>query len=64
MQHFSISPKEMIASLWRNRSLIKALARREVVGRYRGSVTPVIEQAREVPECASVRLDNARDRLC
>jgi lipopolysaccharide transport system permease protein len=38
MQHFSISPKEMIASLWRNRSLIAALVKREVVGRYRGSV--------------------------
>jgi lipopolysaccharide transport system permease protein len=38
MQHFSISPKEMIASLWRNRSLIAVLAKREVVGRYKGSV--------------------------
>ena len=37
MQNFSISPKEMAASLWRNRSLIKALTQREVVGRYRGS---------------------------
>jgi lipopolysaccharide transport system permease protein len=37
MQHFSISPKEMIASFWRNRSLILALSKREVVGRYRGS---------------------------
>lgn len=38
MQNFSISPKEMLASLWRNRSLTKALVKREVVGRYRGSV--------------------------
>jgi lipopolysaccharide transport system permease protein len=37
MQHFSISPKEMIAGFWRNRSLILALSKREVVGRYRGS---------------------------
>lgn len=38
MNAFSISPREMAASLWRNRSLTFALARREVVGRYRGSV--------------------------
>jgi lipopolysaccharide transport system permease protein len=37
MQNFSISPREMITSLWRNRSLILALIKREVVGRYRGS---------------------------
>jgi len=37
MQHFPASPKEMLASLWRNRSLIEALIRREIVGRYRGS---------------------------
>ncbi|HHK0539077.1 TPA: ABC transporter permease [Pseudomonas aeruginosa] len=37
MQHFSSSPKEMVASLWRNRSLIGAMIKREVVGRYRGS---------------------------
>lgn len=28
----------MVASLWRNRNLIAALTRREVIGRYRGSV--------------------------
>lgn len=38
MRNFSISPKEMIASFWRNRKLIRTLVRREVVGRYRGSV--------------------------
>ncbi|MCD2450807.1 ABC transporter permease [Methylicorpusculum oleiharenae] len=38
MQHFSIYPQEMLASVWRNRSLIKALVKREVIGRYRGSV--------------------------
>lgn len=38
MQHFSISPREAAASLWRNRSLIFALSKREVIGRYHGSV--------------------------
>jgi lipopolysaccharide transport system permease protein len=31
------SPRELVASLWRNRELIKTLVKREVVGRYRGS---------------------------
>ena len=38
MQQFSTSPKEIVASFWRNRCLIKALVKREVIGRYRGSV--------------------------
>lgn len=42
MQHFSISPKEMIASVWRNRSLIRALIKREVLGRYRGSFLGIL----------------------
>jgi len=42
MQNFSTSPREMVASLWRNRSLIKALAQREVIGRYRGSVMGIL----------------------
>ncbi|MDE2422936.1 MAG: ABC transporter permease [Betaproteobacteria bacterium] len=37
MVNFSTSPKEMLACLWRNRELIKALTKREVLGRYRGS---------------------------
>lgn len=37
MQDFSASPKEMVASLWRNRELIWVSAKREVLGRYRGS---------------------------
>jgi homopolymeric O-antigen transport system permease protein len=37
MQYFSISPREMIGSFWRHRSLIKALVKRDVIGRYRGS---------------------------
>lgn len=38
MLHFSASPTEMLASLWRHRELIRASAKREVLGRYRGSV--------------------------
>ncbi|MBU4609196.1 ABC transporter permease [Achromobacter sp. GG226] len=37
MQAFSASPRELVASLWRNRALIGASAKREVLGRYRGS---------------------------
>ena len=37
MQHFSATPKEMFACLWRHRDLILASARREVLGRYQGS---------------------------
>jgi len=38
MQNFSASPREMVASLWRNRALIRSLVKREVVGRYKGSM--------------------------
>ena len=38
MRSFSATPLEMIASLWRNRGLIHISAKREVLGRYRGSV--------------------------
>lgn len=38
MQRFSVSPLEIPVSIWRNRALIGALARREVISRYRGSV--------------------------
>lgn len=37
MRNISSSPLEMLASLWRNRELIISSARREVLGRYRGS---------------------------
>jgi lipopolysaccharide transport system permease protein len=37
MQDFSASPREMVASFWRNRSLIYVLSKREVAGRYKGS---------------------------
>jgi lipopolysaccharide transport system permease protein len=42
MQDFSISPRETVASLWRNRNLIKVLVKREVVGRYRGSIMGIL----------------------
>ncbi len=38
MQRHSIAPTELIDSFWRNRKLITALIKREVVGRYRGSM--------------------------
>ena len=37
MRDFPATPVEMVASLWRNRSLIHSSAKREVLGRYRGS---------------------------
>jgi lipopolysaccharide transport system permease protein len=37
MRDFPATPIEMVASLWRNRSLIHASTKREVLGRYRGS---------------------------
>ena len=38
MRAFSTSPAAMLTELWGNRELIKASAKREVLGRYRGSV--------------------------
>ena len=38
MQNFSGSPREMVASLWRNKGLIRNLVHRDVVGRYQGSI--------------------------
>jgi len=38
MQHFRTTPFEMVGSLWRNRGLIATLTKREVMGRYRGSL--------------------------
>ena len=43
MRHFSASPIEMFASLWRNRELIKASAKREggkIVGFQKWIVRP------------------------
>lgn len=42
MRDFSITPVELVASLWRHRSLIAASAKREVLGRYRGSVMGIL----------------------
>lgn len=42
MQNFSFSPKEAGLSLWRNRSLIITMVKREVIGRYRGSVMGIL----------------------
>ena len=42
MQNFSTSPREMVASLWRNRGLVRALVQREVLGRYRGSFMGIL----------------------
>ncbi|MGX2040488.1 ABC transporter permease [Methylocaldum sp. MU1018] len=42
MQNFSLAPREMITTIWRNQVLIRALIKREVVGRYRGSVLGIL----------------------
>jgi lipopolysaccharide transport system permease protein len=42
MQNFSVAPAEITRSLWRNRSLIRSLVQREVVGRYRGSFLGIL----------------------
>jgi lipopolysaccharide transport system permease protein len=42
MQNFPATPREIAASLWRNRSLVKASIKREVLGRYRGSVMGIL----------------------
>lgn len=38
MQTFPVLPHEIAVSLWRNRDLVAALIKREVIGRYRGSI--------------------------
>lgn len=38
MLEFSISPIEMLARPWRNRGLLRTMTRREIQGRYRGSL--------------------------
>jgi lipopolysaccharide transport system permease protein len=38
MQNCSASPKGMAVSFWKNRHLIKLLVKREILGRYRGSM--------------------------
>jgi lipopolysaccharide transport system permease protein len=38
MQQFSVNPTELVRSAWLNRGLLKTLIRREILGRYRGSM--------------------------
>ena len=38
MRNFSASPQEMFATFWRNRQLVFQMSKREITGRYRGSV--------------------------
>ncbi len=42
MQNFSIHPKEIGISFWRNRGLIWQMSKREILGTYRGSVLGVL----------------------
>lgn len=42
MQHYSSTPREIVSSFWRNRSLIGISVKREVLGRYRGSVMGIL----------------------
>jgi homopolymeric O-antigen transport system permease protein len=42
MKDFAVTPREMFASAWRNRELIKASVTREVLGRYRGSFLGIL----------------------
>lgn len=42
MQFFSSSPRELVATIWRNRGLVHALVQREVVARYRGSFAGIL----------------------
>jgi lipopolysaccharide transport system permease protein len=42
MQNFSTSPKEAVTSFMRNRGLIRTLIKREVIGRYRGSIFGIL----------------------
>lgn len=42
MRHHSISPISMFTSLWCNRNLVASLVKREVTGRYKGSIFGVL----------------------
>jgi lipopolysaccharide transport system permease protein len=42
MQNFSISPKELVGSFIRNRHLILSMTKREVIGRYKGSMIGIL----------------------
>lgn len=38
MQSFNVSPRAMFISTWRNNELIFALIKRDILGRYQGSI--------------------------
>ena len=42
MQIFSTSPRSLITSLWQHRGLIATMTKREVIGRYRGSMLGIL----------------------
>ncbi len=42
MKNYKGTPDELVASLWQNRSLILALTRRDITGRYRGSLLGIL----------------------
>jgi lipopolysaccharide transport system permease protein len=42
MNQFPVAPREMVESFIRNRSLIVAMIKREVIGRYRGSILGIL----------------------
>lgn len=42
MRNFSTSPKDLFLNLWQKRALIAGSAKREVLGRYRGSVLGIL----------------------
>jgi lipopolysaccharide transport system permease protein len=42
MQTFKTTPSEAVRSIWTHRSLLYALIKREVVGRYRGSIFGIL----------------------
>jgi lipopolysaccharide transport system permease protein len=42
MQTFLTSPRALVESLWRHRSLISTMTKREIIGRYRGSMLGIL----------------------
>lgn len=42
MQQFSLSPLSMVISIWKNRSLISVLIRRDIMSRYSGSFVGIL----------------------
>lgn len=42
MKDFSLSPVQITSSIWKNFNLIKTLVKREVIGRYRGSLLGIL----------------------